>query len=107
MNQDHTLNSGFTYRHRSGLWAGMNFEYGSGTPTETEEGAQSHVPQHFTQNLTVGANFPGRTDHPRLGLQFSVENLTNNIYVVSQESAFSPGEYFNPRFFSGSMTIHF
>jgi outer membrane receptor for ferrienterochelin and colicin len=107
MNQDHTLNSGFTYRHRSGLWAGMNFEYCSGTPTESEDGVQGHVPQHFTQNITVGVNLPGRTDHPRLGLQFSIENLTNNIYVVSQESAFSPGEYFNPRFFSGSMTIHF
>ena len=40
-------------------------------------------------------------------LQFNVENLTNNVYKVSQESAFSPGEYFHPTFVSGSMKIRF
>src|SRR5207247_7833818 len=63
MDQTHTLNAGFTYRHRkTGAWAGMTFEYGSGTPTEAEEeeGASMEapvplrVPAHFTQNLTVG-----------------------------------------------------
>jgi len=32
---------------------------------------------------------------------------TNNVYKVSQESIFSPGEYFHPRFFSASMKVHF
>jgi len=114
MDQTHTLNAGFTYHHRkSGLWGRMTFEYGSGTPTEAEadEGmamAQPlRVPGHFTQNLTIGMDLPRRQERRRAGLQFNVENLTNNVYKVSQESVFSPGEYFNPRFFSGSMKIHF
>jgi len=108
MNQNHTLNSGFTFRRKNGFWAGMNFEYGSGTPTETEDEAiQSHVPGHFTQNVTVGMDLLRHEDHPRLGLQFNIENLSNNVYKVSQESTFSPGEYFNPRFVSGSIKIHF
>ena len=48
-----------------------------------------------------------RRDRSWLGLQFNVENLTNNVYKVSQESVFSPGEYFNPRFYSGSLKVHF
>lgn len=48
-----------------------------------------------------------RGDRPGLTFQFNVENLTNNVYKVSQESAFSPGEYFHPTFVSGSMKIRF
>lgn len=116
MDQTHTLNAGFTYRHRrSGVWAGMTFEYGSGTPTEAEEEKGTapaepvslRVPEHFTQNLTVGVDLFRRQERSWMGLQFSVENLTNNVYKVSQESVFSPGEYFNPRFYSGSLKIHF
>ncbi len=116
MDQTHTLNAGFTYRHRrSGAWAGMTFEYGSGTPTEAEEeeGAAPagpvalRVPAHFTQNLVLGVDLFRRQERSRIGLQFNVENLTNNVYKVSQESVFSPGEYFNPRFYSGSLKIHF
>ncbi|HLQ77343.1 MAG TPA: TonB-dependent receptor [Terriglobia bacterium] len=108
MNQDHTLNAGFNYRHKSGFWAGMTFEYGSGTPTESAvEGMEAHVPGHFTENVSTGIDLLRRDDHPRLALQFNIENLSNQIYKVSQESAFSPGEYFNPRVFSGSMKVHF
>lgn len=120
MDQTHTLNAGFTYKHRkSGMWASMAFEYGNGTPTEAEpqEGssmpgmamamAQDRVPGHFTQNLTLGMDVLRNGEHPRLGLQFNIENLTNNVYKVAQESVFSPGEYFNPRFYSGSVKIYF
>ena len=114
MDQTHTLNEGFRYRHqKNGLWASMTFEYGNGTPTEVEavEGAPApaplRVPAHFTQNLTLGADLIRHADRPRFGLQFNIENLTNNVYKVSQESAFSPGEYFNPRFYSGSLKIRF
>ncbi|PYS47609.1 MAG: hypothetical protein DMG13_27475 [Acidobacteria bacterium] len=116
MDQTHTLNAGFTYRHRkSGLWGGMTFEYGSGTPTEAEdeEGAPMaepvplRIPGHFTQNVAIGVDLPRHRERSGLGLQFNVENLTNNVYKVSQESVFSPGEYFNPRFYSGSLKIHF
>ena len=93
----------------------MTFEYGSGTPTEAEEeeGATPagpvslRVPAHFTQNLVLGVDLFRRQARSRIGLQFNVENLTNNVYKVSQESVFSPGEYFNPRFYSGSLKIHF
>jgi outer membrane receptor protein involved in Fe transport len=114
MDQTHTLNAGFTYRHaKSGAWGRITFEYGSGTPTEAEEtegasmAASLRVPGHFTQNLTIGVDIPRRQERSRIGLQFNVENLSNNVYKVAQESVFSPGEYFNPRFFSGSMKIHF
>ena len=114
MDQTHTLNAGFRYRHRkSGLWGSMTFEYGSGTPTEVEmeEGmpmpASLRVPDHFTQNLSIGVDLFHHRERSWLGLQFNIENLTNNVYKVSQESAFSPGEYFNPRFFSGSTKIRF
>jgi len=115
MDQTHTLNAGFIYRHRrSGLWASMAFEYGSGTPTEIEEeetplppSVSNRVPGHFTQNLTVGMDVLRHRDQSRVGVQFNVENLTNNVYKVSQESVFSPGEYFHPRFFSGSVKVRF
>jgi hypothetical protein len=116
MDQTHTFNSGFLFRHRrSGLSASMSFEYGSGTPTEVEDETDSgaseptplRVPGHFTQNLTIGMDVLRQGDRPRMSLQFNIENLTNNVYKVSQESTFSPGEYFHPRFFSGSMKIRF
>jgi outer membrane receptor protein involved in Fe transport len=115
MDQTQTLNARFVYRHRrSGLWASMAFEYGSGTPIEAEdEGGTApvplpaRIPDHFTQNLTIGMDGLHRGDRPKLGLQFNIENLTNNVYRVSQESVFSPGEYFHPRFFSGSIKVHF
>ena len=116
MDQTHTLNAALTYHHRmSGLWGRMSFEYGTGTPTEAEEeeGATAagplltRVPQHFTQDLTIGAELFRSRERSRLQLQFNIENLTNNVYKVSQESVFSPGEYFHPRFFSGSVKIPF
>jgi hypothetical protein len=48
-----------------------------------------------------------RRERSWVGLHFNVENLTNNVYKVSQESVFSPGEYFNTRFYSGSLKVHF
>jgi len=109
MDQTHTLNAGVTYHHhRSGLWGGTTFEYGSGTPTEAaDDAAPLRVPGHFTQNLTVGLDLFKNRDRSRIGLQFNIENLTNNVYKVSQENTFSPGEYFNPRFYSASLKLHF
>ena len=116
MDQTHTVNAGFVYRHpRTGLWASMAFEYGSGTPIEAEDAevavlplpVRSRIPGHFTEDVTIGADILRHADRPRLGLQFNIENLSNNVYKVSQESVFSPGEYFHPRFFSASMKVHF
>jgi outer membrane receptor protein involved in Fe transport len=125
MDQTHTLTSGITYRHRrSGLWTSLAVEYGSGTPAghggedhEHEVGEPEHehaaedssprVPQHFTQNLSFGWDVFRADDRPRLSLQFSVENLTDNVYVVAKESIFTPGQYSIPRLYSGSIKIRF
>src|SRR3972149_10916468 len=105
MDQTHTFSSGVTYRHRrTVLWVSTAFEYGSGTPIQAHdsgtampaEPVPARVPGHFTQNLTIGMDVLRRGDRPGLTFQFNVENLTNNVYKVSQESAFSPGEYFHP-----------
>jgi outer membrane receptor protein involved in Fe transport len=115
MDQTHTVTAGFLYRHPRGLWAWMSFEYGSGTPIEAEDEGEAapltplrpRVPSHFTQDLTVGMDLLRHAERAKIGVQFNVENLTNNVYKVSQESVFSPGEYFHPRFFSASMKVHF
>ena len=127
MDQTHTFTSGFTYRHRpSRLWTAMTFEYGSGTPSGhggeahehgaeeeahddgmAEEGGAARVPAHFTQNLTIGWDAIPDGEQPHLTLQFNIENLSNNQYVVAQESEFTPGQYFIPRLFSGSIKFTF
>ncbi|MGH9783577.1 MAG: hypothetical protein ACRD88_05275, partial [Terriglobia bacterium] len=128
MDQTHTLTSGFTYRHRrTGLWGSMAFEYGSGTPGSHEEesahghdsgeaahshgpvagGCAARCPEHFTQNLTIGWDAIRRGDQPRLSLQFNLENLTDNVYLISKESTFVQGQYSIPRLFSGSVKIRF
>ena len=126
MDQTHTLTSGFTYRHRpTGLWASMAFEYGSGTPTghgagdheheaeeaehshETVEGIPARVPEHFTQSFTIGWDAFSNGERTRVGFQFNIENLSNNIYIVARESPFTPGQYSMPREFSGSIKFHF
>jgi len=129
MDQTHTLTSGFTYRNRrTGLWGSMAFEYGSGTPgsheeeagghgAEEEAGGHSHgggvglcearCPSHFTQNLTLGwdALFDG--DIPLLTFQFNIENLSDNVYLISKESTFVQGQYSIPRLVSGSVKFRF
>jgi outer membrane receptor protein involved in Fe transport len=42
-----------------------------------------------------------------VGLQFNVENLTNNVYLVSKESTFVQGQYSIPRMYSGSLRFRF
>jgi outer membrane receptor protein involved in Fe transport len=125
MDQTHTLSAGFTYRHRpSRLWTSMAFEYGSGTPGshggdghEEEEGGHTHAPvvggcgercpSHFTQNLSIGWDAIPNGEQPHLTLQFNIENLSDNVYLISKESVFSPGQYYFPRMFSGSIKFHF
>jgi hypothetical protein len=126
MDQTHTLTSGVTYRHgRSGLWMSLALEYGSGTPAghggadhEHDPGEADHehagegggsprVPQHFTQNLSLGWDVVRIDDRPRVSLQFNVENLSNNVYVVAKESIFTPGQYSIPRLYSASIKTRF
>lgn len=125
MDQTHTLSAGLTYRHRpSRLWSFLALEYGSGTPgthsgghEHESEDAHEHAsvagacgvrcPDHFTQNLTIGWDALTSNDQPRLTLQFNVENLTDNVYLISKESTFTQGQYSIPRLISGSLRIRF
>jgi outer membrane receptor protein involved in Fe transport len=125
MDQTHTVTSGFTYRHqKSRLWASMAFEYGSGAPGGHGAGAHDHgdatshehassggcaerCPSHFTQNLSIGWDAIQGGDRATVGLQFNIENLTNNVYLVSKESTFVQGQYSIPRIYSGSLTFRF
>ena len=127
MDQAHTLTAGFTYRNRpSRIWTSMAFEYGSGTPgghgigdhgheeeapahdhAEALEGCGVRCPKHFTQNFSAGWDAIATSERPRLTLQFNIENLTNNVYMVSKESTFVQGQYSIPRFFSGALKIRF
>jgi TonB dependent receptor/Carboxypeptidase regulatory-like domain len=127
MDQTHTLTGGLTYRHPgTGLWAGTAVEYGSGTPMEhgeTEdvhaEGEASHthaesagdaarVPSHFTANVSFGVDvLRGANRRPRLTFQIDIENVGNNLYLVAQESEFTPGQYSIPRLFSATARVRF
>jgi outer membrane receptor protein involved in Fe transport len=108
MDQTHTLTGGLTYRHaKTGLWIGTALEYGSGTPTETEEG-DARVPGHFTANISSGIDLlRGSKGRPRLSLQVDIENVTDNLYLVAQESEFSPRQYSIPRLISATAKIRF
>jgi hypothetical protein len=109
MDQTHTLTGSVTYRHqRTGAWVGTAVEYGSGTPTEREEVADARVPGHFTGNIVFGVDLLRRTAHrPRLSLQVDIENVTNNLYLVAQESEFAAGQYSTPRLISATAKLRF
>jgi hypothetical protein len=109
MDQTHTLTGGLTYRHQyTGLWAGTAVEYGSGTPTEREETMDARVPGHFTANISVGVDLlRSGKPRPRLSLQLDIENLTNNLYLVAQESEFAAGQYSIPRLVSVTAKVRF
>jgi outer membrane receptor protein involved in Fe transport len=126
MDQTHTLTSGLTYRNdRTRLWGAMGVEYGSGTPGghgggdheheagETHEHASgpglcaTRCPSYLTPNVSIGWNAMTDASRPRLSLQFTVENLTNKVYLLSKESTMVQGQYSIPRLISGSMKIEF
>jgi hypothetical protein len=127
MDQTHTLTGGLTYRHaRTGLWIGTAVEYGSGTPMEHgeaedvhAEGEASHthaesadaaarVPGHFTANISFGVDLlRGGNGRPRLSFQIDVENIGDNLYLIAQESEFTPGQYSIRRLFSATARVRF
>jgi outer membrane receptor protein involved in Fe transport len=121
MDQTHTLTGGITYRHaQTGLWTNVALEYGSGTPTEVEkdEGvaqteqampdSSPRVPGHFTANVSAGADvWHDRDGKRRIGLRLTLENVTNNLYKVAQESVFAAGQYSIPRLISAGVTVGF
>jgi hypothetical protein len=126
MDQTHTLTSGLTYHDsRTRLWGGVALEYGSGTPGGHGSGDHAHengeihehvtgpglcgtrCPSHVTQNVSIGWNATSNANRPRLSLQFSIENVSNKVYLLSKESTMVQGQYSIPRLFSGSLKIGF
>jgi hypothetical protein len=109
MDQTHTLTGGLTYRHQpTGLWAGTAVEYGSGTPTEREETTDARVPGHFTANISFGIDLlRSGARKPRLSLQMDIENVSNNLYLVAQESEFAAGQYSIPRLVAVTAKVRF
>jgi len=126
MDQTHTLTSGLTYRHdRTRLWSAIAFEYGSGTPGGHDESDHEHAdgeahehatgpglcgtrcPSHFTQNVSIGWNASAGGSRPQVSLQFTAENVSNNVYLISKESTMVQGQYSIPRLLSGSLKIGF
>jgi hypothetical protein len=127
MDQTHTLTTGATYRHRrTGLWAGSAMEYGSGTPFghgdadhahaegeadhahATTAGGALRVPGHFTANFSFGVDLlrTGR-QRSRLSLQFDIENISDDVYLIAQEGEFSPAQYSIPRLISVTAKVRF
>jgi outer membrane receptor protein involved in Fe transport len=126
MDQTHTLTSGLTYSHSpTRLWASLGLEYGSGTPGghgggdhEHESGeAHEHATgpglcaarcsSRFTQNVSIGWDAISSGDRRRLSFQFSVENVSNKVYLLSRESTMVQGQYSIPRLVSGSVRVRF
>ena len=127
MDQTHTMTGGLTYRHApTGVWLGTAVEYGSGTPLghgaaedEHAEGEPAHthaesggtaarVPGHFTANVSFGVDvLRGSIGRPRLSFQVDIENVGNNLYLIAQESEFTPGQYSIPRLVSATAKVRF
>jgi outer membrane receptor protein involved in Fe transport len=127
MDQTHTLAAGLTYRHaKSGLFAGTLLEYGSGTPLEHGHAEDEHslgepehehaastetaarVPAHFTANVSFGVDMLRYgTGRPKLSFQLDIENIADNVYLIAQESEFTPGQYSIPRLISATVKWRF
>jgi hypothetical protein len=126
MDQTHTLTSGLRYDHRrTRLWWAMDLEYGSGTPGGHGGGDHSHAegeahehatgpglcgtrcPSHVTQDVSIGWTAPPHGRGPRLSFQFTVENVSNKVHLLSKESTMVQGQYSSPRVVSGSLRVAF
>lgn len=120
--QTHTGTAGILYSpQRRGFWTGVWFEYGSGTPihhageghTHTHDGtagasapSPQRVPGHLVMNLSMGIDVLRRS-RSKVSLQWAMENVTNNVYVVARESLFTPGQFALPRQASASVKVSF
>jgi len=68
--------------------------------TAAEEGGR--VPGHFMTGVSFGIDLLRDTNRrSRLALRLDVENVTNTMFVIAQDSAFSPAQYSIPRLGAG------
>ena len=101
-------------------------EYGSGTPIghggahEHAVGEEDHadvtaaeaeggrVPGHFMTGVSFGIDLLRDTNRrSRLALRLDVENVTNTMFVIAQDSAFSPAQYSIPRLVALTARVQF
>ncbi len=95
------------------FWVGVNLRYGSGTPAEEEtEVHGQHVvrilrlPQHLTADLATNVTL-WEEESNRLELEFSVTNLSDNIYRIAKESEATPFQFAPRRVVAGRLKWHF
>ena len=77
--------------------------HAEGEPSHTDAAAAAaaRIPGHFTANLSFGIDVLRTANRrPRLSFQIDLENVGNNLYLVAQESEFTPGQYSIPRLLS-------
>jgi hypothetical protein len=44
---------------------------------------------------------------PKLSFQVDIENIANNVYLIAQESEFTPGQVSIPRLISARVKLRF
>jgi hypothetical protein len=77
------------------------------SPDGDLQGVIIRVPiPHLIVNVSMGIDL-FRRERRRIGLQFNIENLTDRVYPIAKESAFTPVQFSSPRFFSGSVAVRF
>ena len=70
--------------------------------------AATRVPGHSTANISLGIDvLRGATRRPKLSFQIDVENVGNNLYLIAQESEFTPGQFSIPRLVSVTAKLRF
>ena len=116
------------YNHRrSGFYANFSGRYDSGVPTDVKPGttladfeAQGFDPRLYKEidfqrgrvrprtilDFSVGSDLRQK-ERFSLNIQFSVQNLTNELFLYNFESVFSGTHIGNPRLFSGRLGLRF
>jgi hypothetical protein len=102
--QTHTGTASLMYRNKwRGLWTGLNYRYGSGTPVE--EGA-FRLPSHSTGDFAAGLTLWER-EPQRLEFEFNLLNLSDNRYQIAKESELTPIQFAPRRVVAGRLKWKF
>jgi outer membrane receptor protein involved in Fe transport len=102
--QTHTATASVMYHKRwRGLWTGVNYRFGSGTPVE--EGA-FRLPAHSTADLAAGITL-WQHEPQKLDFEFNLINMTDNRYQIAKESELTPIQFAQRRVVSGRLKWRF
>jgi hypothetical protein len=83
-------------------WANANVVYGSGFVDGDGLVVPSHLPSHYSLDISAGKSFG-----ERLSVTFSMLNSTNGRFLLGRDSSFAGTHYNNPREIMGSVHYHF